>query len=87
MSFFINTPYRLVIRTNIDLSSATSITVKYNGPYYEAGEWPATAEVKNAIVNINDTLIDRRGTYKIQVITEIDGDINRSSFASINFID
>lgn len=83
--YFILTPYRLVLKTNLTLSAATSIVIKYKGPYYESGEWVATAEGKNAIFEISDTLIDRKGGYKLQVVAEIAGEIKRSTFATAYF--
>lgn len=83
--FFILTPYRLVLKTNLVLTTATSIVIKYKGPYYESGQWTATAELKDAVFEISDTLIDRKGTYKMQVIAVIDGEIKRSTFTSVYF--
>lgn len=84
--FFILTPYRLVLKTNLLLSTATSLVIKYTGPYYESGEWLATADGKDAVFNISETLIDRRGTYKFHLEAEIAGEPKRSSFVSVTFL-
>ena len=83
--FFILTPYTLTVQTNLDLSTATSLVINYRGSYREAGSWIPTASGNNAVLNISDTLIDRRGTYRIQLEATIGGLLRRSSFASITF--
>lgn len=87
MSYFINTPYRLVVRTNIDLSAATDLVIQYRTPYGRNGEWVANAEGNNAVFNIGSSNITQRGTYKMQVEAVIDGSVRRSSFASLTFIE
>lgn len=83
--FFILTPYRLTVKSNLTLTSATSLVINYKGPYKEDGTWAPTADGQNAVFEISDTLIDRRGTYKCQLEAIIGGVLKRSSFFNITF--
>lgn len=82
---FINTAYRLKINTNLDLSGATSLIIKYTGPFYTSGEWVATADGKIAYFDITDLTIDRTGIYKMQLVAVIDGQTKRTGFISATF--
>ena len=83
--YFILTAYRLKLTTNLDLSGATSLTIKYSGPFYTSGEWTATADGKTAYYDISDTLIDRTGIYKMQLVAVIDGQTKRTNIISATF--
>lgn len=85
--YFILTKYRLIVRTNIDLSTASSLKILTDDPYYEnTHEWTAMASGKNAYFDISETEIERRGTYKMQLIAVIDGVTRRSrDYFSVTF--
>lgn len=85
--YWILTPYRLIVRTNIDLSTASSLTILTDDPIYEnQHSWTATADGKNAYFDISETEIERKGTYKMQLIAVIDGVTRRSNnYFSVTF--
>lgn len=82
--YLTNTPYTVILKSNIDLSAATDLEVHFCGPYYWHGIWSATANLKDAVFDIN---IPRAGTYKMQLEVTIDGNVRRSNFFSVNFTD
>lgn len=83
--FYILTPYKLTLRTNLDLSTATSLIIKYIAPYRQTGQWTAAAEGNNATFDIGSSTIDKHGSYKVRVEAVIDGLLRRSSDATIYF--
>lgn len=85
--YFILTPYKLVVKTNIDLTTATSLTIVREDPFYNnPQQWTATANGKNAEFDIDENEIPRRGTYKMQLIADFSGTIRRSAnFFSVTF--
>ena len=85
--YFILTPYKLVVKTNIVLTAATELTIVREDPFYDnPQQWTATANGKNAEFDISETEISRRGTYKMQLVAVIDGLTRRSSnFFSVTF--
>jgi hypothetical protein len=84
--FFINTPYTLTFKGNLDLTDADSITIYHDDPIYNnTSQWSATAVNKNIYFSISETDINRRGTYTFQVVAVIGGLTRRTGYARITF--
>lgn len=83
--YFTNTAYRLRIDSNLNLAAATSLVINFTAPYDTPGQWTATPEGKTAYYDIPDTLIDRKGLYKMQLVAVIDGNTRRSNVIGITF--
>lgn len=82
--YFVDTAYRIKIKTNIDLTTASSVVIEYSGPFYTSGEWAATVTGKSAY---KDVVIDpeRPGIYRMQLVAVIDGDTRRTDIFSVTF--
>lgn len=83
---FINTPYKLTIKTNLDLTTATSIIIFHDDPVYNNhSQWTGTADKKNVVFNIDENDIPRKGTYTFQVEAVIGGLTRRTGFGQVTF--
>jgi hypothetical protein len=85
MQYFINTPYRLIIKTNFTLTDATSLVIEYRGPGSVTGNWTAKPDVTDAYFDIGSSTVTKAGTYKLQIVAEVDGVTRRSGIVQAVF--
>lgn len=99
-TYFINTPYRLTINVKgsqsnpaPNLSTASSVTIEYEGPGNISGSWPAVAvynpagKVSTVLYEIGASTITQVGTYKFQVVAVINSVTRRSGIGEAKFIE
>lgn len=83
---FTETPYNLTIPTNLDLSTATSLILRYTTSKRTSGEWIPTANGFIANFQITDTtVLGSTVVYTLQLIAVIGGVTKRSNFMRLTF--
>ena len=99
MSYFINTPYRLVMNVKgssndpaPNLATASSVAIEYEGTG-GSGSWPAVAvynpatKVSTVMYEIGASDITEDGVYQFQVVAIINSVTRRSGISQVKFID
>lgn len=83
--FFTHTSYRIIIKTNLDLTTASSLTIEYRGPDGVTGNWTAKADLKSAFYDTTTSSITEPGLYKFQLVAVINGNTRRGDIVQESF--
>lgn len=83
--YFTDTEYNLVLSTNRDLTTASSLSLAYSNNKRQSGTWTPTANGQTATFQITDSMIPTPSIYKVQLVAVISGITYRSNFMQITF--